>query len=125
MNGVLVDTSVWIAHFQKRNPVLVTLLESQHVLIHPMVWGELACGTPPNRIQTLHDLQLLASTNLVAMKDVVSLIQREHLFGVGCGLVDLTLLASTLATPSAMLWTLDKRLEALAVRFNVAYKPLH
>jgi len=37
--------------------------------------------------------------------------------------VDIALLASTLLTPGASLWTLDKRLAGLAERFGVAYSP--
>ncbi|EXI67762.1 MAG: hypothetical protein AW08_01703 [Candidatus Accumulibacter adjunctus] len=50
-------------------------------------------------------------------------IEHERLFGLGCGLVDLLLLASTLMTPGAELWTLDKRLGALANRFGVMHRP--
>jgi hypothetical protein len=53
-------------------------------------------------------------------------IERERLFGSGCGLIDLLLLASTLLTPEAELWTLDKRLSALAQHFGVMHpSPLH
>lgn len=55
MRSVLVDTSVWVAHFRHGNPSLVTLL------------------------------------------------------------------ASTLLTPGASLWTLDKRLASLAQRFGLCY----
>jgi hypothetical protein len=41
---------------------------------------------------------------------------------MGCGLVDVVLLTSTLITPGAKLWTLDKRLARLAERFGVAYR---
>jgi hypothetical protein len=36
-------------------------------------------------------------------------IETERLYGQGCGCVDLTLLASTLMTPGAQIWTLDNR----------------
>src|SRR5574337_300091 len=39
------------------------------------------------------------------------------------GLVDMLLLASTLMTPGVELWTLDKRLCALAERFGVMHRP--
>jgi hypothetical protein len=35
----------------------------------------------------------------------------------------MVLLASTLITPGIALWTLDKRLDELARRFNVVYHP--
>jgi hypothetical protein len=54
---------------------------------------------------------------------VRDLVEREKLFGLGCGFVDLTLLASTLITPGAKLWTLDKRLLALSNRFGVCFSP--
>jgi hypothetical protein len=89
-----------------------------------MVIGELACGTPPEpRLRTLSDVDLLATVNQATSSEVRELIEREALFGLGCGLVDLTLLASTLITPGATLWTLDKRLSAIAVRFGVCYLP--
>ena len=50
-------------------------------------------------------------------------IESQRLFGLGCVLVDLLLLASTLMTPGAELWTLDKRLGALAERFGVMSRP--
>jgi hypothetical protein len=37
--------------------------------------------------------------------------------------VDMLLLASTIITPGAQLWSLDKRLSALAERFGVIYQP--
>jgi len=58
------------------------------------------------------------------VREVLVLMETERLFGAGCGLVDLTLLASTLMTPGAELWTLDRRLGDLAQRFAVAHRPV-
>jgi hypothetical protein len=89
-----------------------------------MIVGELACGTPPEpRLRTVADLELLLSANQATPNEVRTLIEREDLFGLGCGLVDMTLLASTLITPGSVLWTLDKRLTSLASRFGVAFVP--
>lgn len=123
--NVLIDTSTWIDHFRHRNDQLVDLIGQDRALIHPMIVVELACGTPPApRARTLGDLQLLNPANQAGLGEVLDFIEREQLYGLGCGLVDLTLLASTLITPGARLWTLDKRLETLARRFEVAY-PYH
>ena len=120
--SVLVDTSVWSDHFRKPNQILVGLLVADLVLVHPMVLGELACGTPPEpRQRTLSDIDTLAQANQATAAEVRALIERESLFGLGCGLVDLTLLASVLITPGATLWTLDKRLASLAERFGVCF----
>ena len=122
MIGVLVDTSVWVDHFSQHNSDLSTLLESDMVLMHPMVVGELACGTPPARAQTLADIGRLQQTQHASLREVLDFIDREKLYGLGCGLADMVLLASTLMTPGVALWTLDRRLCALAERFRVLYR---
>jgi hypothetical protein len=93
-------------------------------MAHPLIVGEIACGTPPRRIQTLSDLNGLQQTQQVSVREVLEFIERERLFGLGCGLVDLMLLASALMTPGVELWTLDQRLSALAERFGVLYRPI-
>ena len=123
MKGVLVDTSVWVDHFRRRNDALAELLELDQVLAHPLIVGEIACGTPPQRDRTLSDLNALQPSRQASVQETMDFIERERLFGQGCGLVDLLLLASTLMTPGVELWTLDKRLCALADRFGVMHQP--
>lgn len=123
MSGVLVDTSVWIDHFRNRNAALENLLNQDLAFTHPMVIGEIACGTPPApRAQTLGDLSLLPMIQHVGLHETMAFIERESMYGVGCGLVDMILLTSTLITPGAKLWTLDRRLAELAERFGVAHR---
>ncbi len=123
MKGVLVDTSVWVDHFRQGNDALVGLLKLDLVLVHPLVVGEIACGTPPQRQRTLSDLDCLQVSRQASLREVMDFIERERLFGLGCGLVDLLLLASTLMMPGAELWTLDQRLCVLADRFGVMHRP--
>jgi predicted nucleic acid-binding protein len=121
--SVIIDTSVWVDHFRHRNDVLIDLLQTDLALTHRMVLVELACGTPPSpRTRTLAEIALLRSCNQANLDEVVNLIEREKLYGLGCGLVDTALLASTLITPGARLWTLDRRLASLAERFEVAFQ---
>jgi predicted nucleic acid-binding protein len=123
--SVLIDTSVWIDHFRNSNDVLVDLIGQDLALTHPMVIGEIACGTPPApRAQTMGYMGLLQPCKQASLREVMAFIEREKLYGLGCGLVDMTLLASTLITPGAELWTLDKRLADLAGRFAVAHQPM-
>ncbi|MCX7263685.1 MAG: hypothetical protein NTX67_13215 [Burkholderiales bacterium] len=49
-------------------------------------------------------------------------VRNERLHGLGCGIVDFILLASTVISPYVELWTLDKRLELLCGRFGVNHK---
>ena len=46
---ILADTSVWVDHLRRANPVMIELLTANDILAHPFVIGELACGTLPDR----------------------------------------------------------------------------
>lgn len=121
MSSVLVDTSVWVDHFRRRNDALIQLLAQDRVLVHPFVIGEIACGTPPARARTLADLDQLQPSQQASAREVLAFVERERLFGLGCGWVDMVLLASALMTPGAALWTLDGRLANLAERLGVSH----
>jgi predicted nucleic acid-binding protein len=124
MKGVLVDTSVWVDHFRNRNESLVSLLTLDLALSHPLIVTELACGTPPApRSRTLTDIATLPQARQATLDEIRGFIEREKLYGLGCGVVDLALLASTLLTPGSRLWSLDRRLVELAQRFDVAFRP--
>lgn len=123
--NVLIDTSVWVDHFRNENPALAELLEADLALVHPMVTVELACGTPPQpRASTLRNIDMLRPCKQATLREVIDFIERERLYGRGCGLVDMCLLASTLITPSAKLWTLDKRLAEIAKEFDASFQPV-
>lgn len=121
--NVLVDTSVWVRYFKMADSHLQYLLLADMVMTHPMIVLELTCGTPPQpRLHTLQDIASLNTAVSVTFEELAQWIESQHLYGLGCGLVDLSLLASARLTPNTRLWTLDKRLYQLAVRFNVAYQ---
>jgi hypothetical protein len=120
---VLIDSSVWVAHFRHVNPLLQSLLAADLVLCHPLIVIEIACGTPPApRERTLADLKRLRASTIATTSEILDLIQREKLEYSGCGAVDVALLASVLLTPGAVLWTIDKNLDALATRLGVAFR---
>lgn len=121
--NVLVDTSVWIAHFGQRDAHLVTLLNEGLVLCHPYVVTEIACGTPPDRRDVIQILSDLDTATVATHDEVLGLIERQSLYGKGCGLVDLSLLASALLTGHTLVWTLDARLLKLATALGRAYLP--
>jgi predicted nucleic acid-binding protein len=123
LTAVLADCSVWVAHFRKSNAVLQSLLATDRVLCHPLIVLELACGTPPApRERTLGDLKELQQPVIATTKETIELIEREQLQDLGCGAADMSLLASVLLTPDALLWTVDKNLDALAMRLAVAFR---
>jgi predicted nucleic acid-binding protein len=119
---VLVDTSVWVSHFKYKQSVLIELLGQDRVTCHPLIIAEIACGTPPNpRTRTLADLALLSQCKVAMQEEVLATIEKHHLFGRGCGYVDIALLASALITGNTKLWTLDKRLDSLAQQLGISF----
>jgi len=119
---VLVDTSVWVAHFRQGDALLQRLLVQGTVVSHPHVVLEMACGTPPHRNEVLAWLGALEQMPLATHDEVLDLIRLHELHGKGCGLVDMHLLASA-RLGHARLWTHDRRLDALAQHLGVAFLP--
>jgi len=98
-------------------------LATDQVLCHPLIVLELACGTPPSpRERTLGDLKKLQQSVIATTEETLDLIEREPFQDLGCGAVDMSLLASVLLTPDTLLWTVDKNLDALATRLGVAFR---
>ncbi len=118
---ILVDTSVWVDHLRKVDPVLVELLEQQSVLVHPFVIGELACGNIRNRGEVIGLLQRLPTAPRATDDEVLTLIQRHRLMAKGIGLIDVHLLASAALATDASLWTRDKQLSAIARRMGLSF----
>ena len=103
--------------------MLQSLIAMDHVLCHPLIVLELACGTPPApRERTLGYLAKLQQAFVATTDEILALIERKQCQDSGCGAVDMALLASALLTPDALLWTLDKNLDALAARMGVAFR---
>ena len=113
-----------VGHFKLRNEHLVALLESDRVVCHPYVVMEVACGTPPSRQAVIAMLAELESMPTATPDEVLALIERRNLYGRGCGLVDLSLLAAALLAGQTLVWTLDKRLASVAAELNLAYRPV-
>lgn len=120
---ILVDTSVWIDHFYAGVTPLIELLQSEKVLIHPFIIGELACGNIQNRREILSLLHNLPSVSVASDKEALLLIENFSLMGKGVGYIDIHLLASVLIQNGAKLWTRDKRLLAIMNEMNLTYEP--
>ncbi|MGR8978498.1 MAG: type II toxin-antitoxin system VapC family toxin [Gammaproteobacteria bacterium] len=117
---VLVDTSVWIDHLRYKETLLVGLLESNRVLNHPFVRGELALGDLKQREIILNALDGLPQAPVVSSDEINFFIETHTLFGLDIGLIDAHLLASARLASRGALWTRDKRLLAAAIRLNLA-----
>jgi predicted nucleic acid-binding protein len=121
---VLVDTSVWIDHLRHKEPLLVKLLESNRVLSHSFVRGEIALGHLKQRQIILSALDNLPQAPVAFADEINLYIEKYALFGLGIGLIDVNLLASTQLVINTKLWTRDKRLLAIANRLNLAYNEI-
>lgn len=117
---ILVDTSVWIDHFRRADPMLVKLLTHNRVLAHPFVIGEIALGGLANRTEVLRYLSNLPSALMATHPETMRFIENHRLANCGVGYVDATLLASAALTSRAALWSRDKGLSAAAARCGLA-----
>ena len=117
---ILVDTSIWIDHLRTGDAELGELLRDGQVLAHPSVTGELALGHLSRRGEILRLLHNLPQTTVATDGEVLTLIDKRQLFGLGIGYVDAHLLAGTALTPAARLWTRDRRLARVAAQHGLA-----
>ena len=116
---ILADTSIWVDHFRSGDNRLKELLDKGQVLVHPFIVGELACGNLKNREHVLSLLSRLPCCVRAEDDEVLEFIGKRALFGRGIGYIDAHLLASTVLTPDAFLWTADKGLLKIAEEMGV------
>jgi predicted nucleic acid-binding protein len=117
----LVDTSVWIDHFRRDNPLLRELLVNGKVAVHQFIIGELACGNLRNRTEILHLLSELPRATTADHDEVLSFMERNRLYGTGMGWIDAHLIASALLT-NLSVFTYDKAIGEAAARLGIEYK---
>lgn len=119
---IVLDTSVWVDHLRQSDAQVVSVLQSDLVLLHPFVIGELACGNLKSRTEILGLLNTLPQARMAQEHEVLFFIDQHKLMGQGIGYIDAHLLAATVLTEGAKLWTRDKRLNQLAQRLGLAYR---
>jgi predicted nucleic acid-binding protein len=117
---ILVDSSIWIDHFRAADAQLTALLDSNEVLAHPFVIGELGLGSLAHREEVLRYLNGLPAAIDATHDEVMIFIECHKLASSGLGYVDARLLASAALTPDAALWSRDKGLRVAATRCGVA-----
>jgi predicted nucleic acid-binding protein len=115
---VLVDTSVWVSHFRFGESRLEMMLHEENVATHPLVIGELACGTMKNRREILSLLSALPAVATTTQEEILAFIERNKLMGQGLGLIDVHLLSSAVLC-GIPIWTLDKSLARVAKNLGV------
>jgi len=71
----------------------------------------------------LEYLDKLQTVKTATNREIMTLIDVHHLQDSGCGAIDMALLASALITENAKIWTQDKKLDALAKKLEISFKP--
>ena len=120
---ILVDTPLWVDHLRGSRTDLVLELDRGSVLAHPWVVGELALGHLSASSPVLLLLSRMPQAVVATPAEIRTTVDRHRLQGSGIGYVDAQLVASTLLTPGAALWTRDTRLDAAARRAGAQVHP--
>ena len=116
----LVDTSVWIDHFEHVDTRLLDLGVNQSVAMHPFVIGELAAGSIKNRARILGELALLPQAPIAKEDEVHRLLEAHRLWSTGLGWVDLHLLTAALLMGWKLL-TSDRAMRSAAQKLRIAH----
>jgi len=112
---ILVDTSIWIEFFKKKEPFfteLKELIESNEVITHQIIFGELLQGC-----KNIREVEVISDyyDNLQKISDDRSFIHAGKLsssfklFDKGIGLIDAVLIYHCREN-GFKLWTLDKKI---------------
>jgi predicted nucleic acid-binding protein len=117
----LVDTSVWIDHFERVDARVLDLLANQSAAMHPFVIGEVAAGSIKNRAITLGRLALMPQAPIANEGEVHQLLEAHRLWRTGLGWVDLHLLTAALLMGWKLL-TSDRAMKSAAHKLGIAHR---
>jgi predicted nucleic acid-binding protein len=120
---IIVDSSIWIDHINKGDATLTELLSRRCVVMHPMIFAEVALGSIKQRKAVLGELLELPQAVAASHSEVIAMIEWLELHNKGIGYVDAHLLAATKLLEGGSLITRDKRLHAQAERLGLVYQP--
>lgn len=93
------------------------MLDNGEVATHPLIIGELHVGNIAKRSLFLSLLDNLPQVTELSHEEVLWFIEQNKVFGKGVGYFDTHILCSAIIS-NTPLWTLDKRLEALAKKID-------
>lgn len=114
---ILVDTTIWIEFFKKKEPVfseLKDLIESSEILVHEIVFGELLQGCKTKSEENIilnywENLNKVISNGSFIDAGILSF--ENKYFDKGIGLID-SVLISQVKNRKIKIWTLDKKIAA-------------
>ena len=118
---IIVDTSIWVAHFRGNDTPLKTPIVSTKVLLHPYVRGELLLHGLPRKGEVREVIDRLALAPLATPDEAAAFIVWAKLMGTGVGYVDAHLLLSARFVVGGVVLTRDHDLHKQATRLGVAF----
>ncbi|WP_371396320.1 type II toxin-antitoxin system VapC family toxin [Fretibacter rubidus] len=110
---ILADTSIWIDHLRKSDPVFSNQLTAGDIVMHPFIMGEILLGSLSNHTVIETALSEMPQALKASDKEVMFYINSAKIHGRGIGWVDTHLLVSAKLS-GARLVTRDKRLADVA-----------
>jgi len=82
---ILVDTSVWVNHFQSSDRALTHLLDEGLAATNPFILGELAAGNLKNRAATPSLFRTLPQASIASEPEVHHFVDIHRLWGRSLG----------------------------------------
>jgi hypothetical protein len=67
----------------------VAALDAEQILLHPFVYGELACGNIRNRVDFLPNIASLPRPQLATDEETLAFLEAHQLMGKGLGYIDI------------------------------------
>lgn len=124
---ILIDTSIWIEFFKRKNPYfqqLTILIENSQVLAVEVVFAELIQGARDKRERDIilgywHNLPKYEEPNLVVSAAVES--NKNNWIASGVGLIDSIIIFASRKT-SSKVWSIDKKLNSLLSENEIYHK---
>ncbi|TGK27541.1 PIN domain-containing protein [Leptospira gomenensis] len=112
---VLVDTSIWIEFFKRKEPYfseLRDLIESSEVIVHEVIFGELLQGCK-SKLEVSFILEYWENLNTLTAEnsflEAGKLSYDQKLKDKGVGLIDSVIINEAMKR-NLKLWTLDKKI---------------
>jgi predicted nucleic acid-binding protein len=113
---ILVDTSVWIDHFKKKNNTLSQWILDGMVCTHPLIIQEICLGDFKQKTMIVDSLKHLILVPMISHQEFI-LFSSKHNFKK-VGVVDVHILASAILSRCSLI-TSDKALALAAQKINL------
>ena len=107
---------------REQNFVMKSLLESEKIVMRPLVQVEISLGSVKNRDELMRMMERMPQTDVVENNLVRQYIENNKLYSTGIGFIDSCIIASCVLN-FHKLWTFDKALMKQAEKCKIIYSP--